>query len=332
MLLKVHGRRPFRAAFSFVGREAPGRDLRPLPPGLCTWDHCSPQSAAISMRAAPAHAGWCASKISTLHASFRDVPTRCCARSKRSASSGMAKSCSRARVVPPIGKRSTHSPPPDAHTPAAVRARISPASTKSRGYPGTCRAGPTRSGPTALRFRVSDTPIHFDDLFLGAQHFDLATCGDVVVERRDGLASYQLAVVVDDAFQEITRVVRGADLLPIDAVADRSAAGAVAASAYLRTPAAAAGTGRRQTIEIPPRAFRSTCPRYPKALISTLTHLSQAPPPELAHSSIKEVWEWAIAHWNPRALAGKAMPAVRLRRHEAESHRKNCGVQRGVLR
>ena len=48
--------------------------------------------------------------------------------------------------------------------------------------------GPTRSGPTAMRFRVSDAPIHFDDLFLGAQHFDLASCGDVVVRapRRTG--------------------------------------------------------------------------------------------------------------------------------------------------
>ena len=127
----------------------------------------------------------------------------------------------------------------------------------SGGYPGTCRcSGPTRNGPTALRFRVSDTPIHFDDLFQGTQHFDLASCGDVVVERRDGLTSYQLAVVVDDAFQDVTRVVRGADLLPSHALADRSAPGAVAAAAYLRTSAAAAGTGWCQTIEISPRRSR----------------------------------------------------------------------------
>ena len=101
------------------------------------------------------------------------------------------------------------------------------AATKTRtGYPGTCRRGPTKPGPTALRFRVRERPIHFDDLFLGPQDFDLATCGDVVVRRRDGLASYQLAVVVDDAFQGVTRVVRGADLLAQHAVADRSAGGA----------------------------------------------------------------------------------------------------------
>ena len=82
-----------------------------------------------------------------------------------------------------------------------------------QGYPGTCRAGPSRPGPAALRFRVSDRTIHFDDLFLGRQTFDLAACGDVVVERRDALPSYQLAVVVDDAFQEVTRVVCGVDFL-----------------------------------------------------------------------------------------------------------------------
>ena len=125
----------------------------------------------------------------------------------------MARSCSRARAAPRTAKRSRHSSPPAAPIPAAVRARIFAGLDEESGYPGTCRAGPTRSGPTALRFRVSDATIHFDDLFLGPQHFDLATCGDVVVERRDRLSSYQLAVVVDDAFQQVTRVVRGADLL-----------------------------------------------------------------------------------------------------------------------
>ena len=42
----------------------------------------------------------------------------------------------------------------------------------------------------------------------------------------------------------------------------------------------------------------------PQALTSTLTLLSQAPPADLAHASIKDVWKWAVAHWNPQALAG----------------------------
>jgi glutamyl-Q tRNA(Asp) synthetase len=173
------------------------------------------------------------------------------------------------------------------------------------GYPGTCRAGPTRSGPTALRFRVSGAPIHFDDLFQGPQEFDLATCGDVVVERRDGLASYQLAVVVDDAFQGITRVVRGADLLSSTPwQIDLQQALSLPQPIYGHLPLLLEPDGAKLSKSL--RSVPLDLSAAPLALFSTLTHLSQTPPPELAHSSIKEVWNWAFRHWNPRALAGKA--------------------------
>jgi glutamyl-Q tRNA(Asp) synthetase len=178
------------------------------------------------------------------------------------------------------------------------------------GYPGTCRpsstrSGPIRSGPTALRFRVSDAPIHFDDLFQGPQDFNLATCGDVIVERRDRLASYQLAVVVDDAFQEITRVVRGCDLLPSTPwQIDLQSALSLPEPIYGHLPLLLEPDGSK--LSKSRRALPLDLESAPHALFSTLTHLSQAPPPELAHSSIKEVWKWAIGHWNPRALAGKA--------------------------
>jgi glutamyl-Q tRNA(Asp) synthetase len=176
---------------------------------------------------------------------------------------------------------------------------------ESEGYPGTCRAGPTRNGPTAMRFRVSDAAIHFDDLYQGVQHFDLATCGDVVVARRDRLASYQLAVVVDDAFQEITRVVRGADLLSSTPwQIDLQHALSLPQPSYghlplLLEPDSGKLSKSRRSLPLDPAAV-------PQALTSTLTHLSQAPPPELVHSSIKDVWKWAIGHWNPQALAGKS--------------------------
>ncbi|MSM38421.1 MAG: tRNA glutamyl-Q(34) synthetase GluQRS [Geobacter sp.] len=82
-------------------------------------------------------------------------------------------------------------------------------------YPGTCRGG-LSPGKTArsFRVRVGEEETVFHDLFLGEQRFDLATaCGDFVVKRADGLFAYQLAVVVDDAAQGVTQVVRGADLL-----------------------------------------------------------------------------------------------------------------------
>lgn len=53
----------------------------------------------------------------------------------------------------------------------------------------------------------------FDDLFLGPQYWPLADQGDFVVLRKDGLFAYQLAVTVDDAYQGISHVIRGQDLL-----------------------------------------------------------------------------------------------------------------------
>ncbi|MGB6192621.1 MAG: glutamate--tRNA ligase family protein [Terracidiphilus sp.] len=88
-------------------------------------------------------------------------------------------------------------------------------------YPGTCRAlraGDFRTSPedaAAWRFRVPDgEAVEFTDLNLGPQRFIAGVdFGDFVVQRRDGVPSYQLACVADDAAMQITEVVRGADLL-----------------------------------------------------------------------------------------------------------------------
>ena len=83
-------------------------------------------------------------------------------------------------------------------------------------YPGTCR--PERGGlagrpPRAWRLRVEPGTQHWTDRRLGPQQQDVAAeVGDFVLRRADGLWAYQLAVVVDDAAQSITHVVRGQDL------------------------------------------------------------------------------------------------------------------------
>jgi glutamyl-Q tRNA(Asp) synthetase len=85
-------------------------------------------------------------------------------------------------------------------------------------YPGTCRNGlkdgARRNQPLAWRARTdSGGPIHWSDRRLGAQEQDVEReVGDFVLKRADGCYSYQLAVVVDDAAQGITDVVRGEDL------------------------------------------------------------------------------------------------------------------------
>ncbi|HSD41782.1 MAG TPA: tRNA glutamyl-Q(34) synthetase GluQRS, partial [Burkholderiales bacterium] len=82
-------------------------------------------------------------------------------------------------------------------------------------YPGTCRNGlPAGRTRRATRVRVGEAVIDFEDAVRGPQRQPLAdVVGDFVLLRADGLFAYQLAVVVDDAAQGITDVVRGADLL-----------------------------------------------------------------------------------------------------------------------
>lgn len=85
-------------------------------------------------------------------------------------------------------------------------------------YPGTCRAGiANNKAARAYRLRVPEGAaacITFEDRLLGTQTQDLSSeVGDFVLKRADGFWAYQLAVVVDDAAQGITDVVRGADLL-----------------------------------------------------------------------------------------------------------------------
>jgi len=82
-------------------------------------------------------------------------------------------------------------------------------------YPGTCRNGlPPGKSPRAVRVRSEGAAIEFKDRQQGPIRQDVAReVGDFVIRRADGHYAYQLAVVVDDAFQGVTHVVRGADLL-----------------------------------------------------------------------------------------------------------------------
>jgi glutamyl-Q tRNA(Asp) synthetase len=174
---------------------------------------------------------------------------------------------------------------------------------ESPGYPGTCRGGPAKQGPVAQRFRVSDSRGEFQDLFQGRQAFDLTTCGDVVVERRDGIASYQLAVVVDDAFQQVTRVVRGADLIASTPwQIDLQEALSLPRPIYGHLPLLLEPDGGK--LSKSRRSLPLDRSQVPEGLTSTLTLLSQTPPPELVRSTVKDVWKWAFAHWRPQALAG----------------------------
>jgi len=81
-------------------------------------------------------------------------------------------------------------------------------------YPGTCRKRDVATSAAATRFWVIPGVLGFTDRACGWFAQNVEQCvGDFVIQRADGLWAYQLAVVVDDAFQQVTDVVRGADLL-----------------------------------------------------------------------------------------------------------------------
>jgi glutamyl-queuosine tRNA(Asp) synthetase len=87
-----------------------------------------------------------------------------------------------------------------------------------RPYPGRCRGRAWEGFDRALRLRLPEGPVAWEDCLLGPQADDPATLtGDPLLFRRDGCFAYHLAVVVDDGAQGVTEVVRGADLRPVTA-------------------------------------------------------------------------------------------------------------------
>lgn len=86
--------------------------------------------------------------------------------------------------------------------------------TRGKPYPGTCRTRPGRdSKPHSLRIITPERPVSFDDAIQGRLTGRLnELTGDFILRRSDGLVAYNLAVVIDDAAQGVTHIVRGADL------------------------------------------------------------------------------------------------------------------------
>ena len=125
------------------------------------------------------------------------------------------------------------------------RAELEGAGTVHRD--GHCVAPGHDDRPPAWRLRVPDVDIEFDDGLQGPQRQNVReVVGDFVLKRADGLWSYQLACVVDDAFQRITEVVRGADLLdstPRQILLQRLLG--LPTPAYLHLPLAVDADGRK---------------------------------------------------------------------------------------
>lgn len=170
-------------------------------------------------------------------------------------------------------------------------------------YPGTCRQGlPAGRSARAWRLRVEDRLVVFADALQGSVRQQLAIdVGDFVLLRADGLFAYQLAVVVDDAAQGITHVVRGADLLDSTArqIHLQHCLG-LATPAYMHLPLAVQTNGEKLSKQTQAAALPVDDPR--PWLVAALNFLGQAPPPELRAARLDELWQWARSHWQRSQL------------------------------
>jgi len=165
-------------------------------------------------------------------------------------------------------------------------------------YPGTCLQQPTKPNtPAAWRIKTDHTAIGFADLIQGHQQNNMATdIGDFVVKRADGLFSYQLAVVVDDALQGVTHVVRGADLL-----------NSTTRQIYLqqllgyRTPVYAHislvlnADGQKLSKQTLATALPDD--NIVATLVAALVFLQQPLPDNALSLPLAHLWQWAFAHW-----------------------------------
>jgi glutamyl-Q tRNA(Asp) synthetase len=199
----------------------------------------------------------------------------------------------------------------DAYHCGCSRRDLSSAKTGPLGtiYPGTCRAG-CDAAEFAIRVRTNDDTLCFDDRLQGTQSQRLESAsGDFIIQRRDGLIAYQLAVVVDDYEQGITEVVRGIDLMDStprqlwlqQLLGFRS-------PSYLHIPVAIFPNGQKlsKNTAAPGIPVDRTC----ATLVAALHALGQQPPDRLEHATLGQIWTWAQENWHPDPMEQKTQILV----------------------
>ncbi len=170
-------------------------------------------------------------------------------------------------------------------------------------YPGLCRNGAAdHPDGHAIRVLTNDEPIGFTDRRCGPYRQRLESAvGDFVIRRRDGLYAYQLAVVVDDAAQGVTEVVRGADLLdstPRQIHLQRLLG--LPTPGYLHLPIVTDSEGNKLSKQTGAPALDLAHPAH--ALWAALAFLGHRPPRALYDAPVAALWAWAFAHWQPQHL------------------------------
>ncbi len=174
-------------------------------------------------------------------------------------------------------------------------ARLGHAGIEGPVYPGTCRDGlPAGRRPRSVRFRCDAGVVRFPDRVQEAQQQSVADAvGDFVLRRADSIHAYQLAVVVDDADQGITDVVRGADLLlstPRQILLQRALG--IATPRYAHVPLVLDGEGRKlsKSLDAAP-----VDPDNPLTALNRAWALLGQPPARTP--GLDAFWAHAISSW-----------------------------------
>lgn len=178
-------------------------------------------------------------------------------------------------------------------------------------YPGTCRNGlPAGKTARAIRVDTRGAYLSFDDAIQGQITQDLEQAiGDFVVLRADGLFAYQLAVVVDDAAQGITHVVRGADLLdstPRQLHLQQLLR--LATPRYAHLPVAVNAQGEKLSKQTLAPPINTTHPA--REILRALRFLGLRTPPALEQATPHEIWQWATQHWEMAGVLPRRTIAI----------------------
>lgn len=187
-------------------------------------------------------------------------------------------------------------------------AEIARAGIEGPVYPGTCRQGLSRQrAARAWRIKTDAAHLVFKDHIQGMfDHCMQRDVGDFILKRADGQFAYQLAVVVDDADQGITHVVRGADLLNSTSrqiLLQYSLH--LASPNYAHIPVVAGKDGQKLSKQTGAAAIREDNAGI--RLVQALRFLGMTTPEELEKEPLSAIWQWAKLHWHlesvPRQLA-----------------------------
>jgi len=178
-------------------------------------------------------------------------------------------------------------------------------------YPGTCSRQIISTeyftalhNPAALRVKVNDSTLYFDDLIQGRFEGKLTReTGDFIVFRRDGIHGYHLTTAIDDSFQNISHIIRGADLLQSSLQQTHiiNQLG-LKQPIFGHIPVIVDNRGHKLSKHSKPESIDVTDPA--SNLYFCLARLGQNPPMELQYQTVTFVLQWGIDHWDINLIPG----------------------------